>query len=127
MDKTIKLSKRYGLNPSMPICFFCGQTKNEIVLLGELPQDAEAPKNILIDYEPCEECKTKLNEGITFIEISPEPLVENHLPIQENAYPTGRFATITEEAALRIFNDPTNLRKGKKVLTDQELMDKLLK
>ena len=43
-EKSIRLSKEHGVNPAIPICYFCGEEKNEIVLAGRLPQDVEAPK-----------------------------------------------------------------------------------
>ena len=50
----IRLSKKYGVNPSIPICFWCGQEKNEIALLGHIGdgrrgEDLEAPRNILLE------------------------------------------------------------------------------
>lgn len=30
----IKLSPKYGVNPTIPVCFWCGKEKNEIALMG---------------------------------------------------------------------------------------------
>ena len=30
----IKLSKKHGLQPTIPLCPYCGKEKNEIALLG---------------------------------------------------------------------------------------------
>ena len=38
---SIKISQKHGVNPTIPICFWCGKEKNEIALLGKLPGDAE--------------------------------------------------------------------------------------
>lgn len=32
---SIKVSPKYGVNPTIPVCFFCGKPKNEIALMGE--------------------------------------------------------------------------------------------
>ena len=50
MSNNIKLSEKYGMNPTIPVCFFCQEEKNEIALLGKLKGDAEAPKIAIIDY-----------------------------------------------------------------------------
>ena len=78
----IRLSPKYGLNPTIPVCFFCGKQKNEIALLGRISNrkrvrtawggsseqvfdsDVEAPRNMILDYEPCDECKEKFKEGV---------------------------------------------------------------
>ena len=36
MSNSIKLSEKYGVNPTIPVCFFCGMPKNEIALLGHI-------------------------------------------------------------------------------------------
>lgn len=33
---SIKLSSKHGVNPTIPVCFFCGEEKNEIALLGRI-------------------------------------------------------------------------------------------
>ena len=60
MSDSIKLSPKYGVNPTIPCCFFCGKEKNEIALLGKVgkrDEDIEAPMHMVIDYEPCDECR----------------------------------------------------------------------
>ena len=37
MSKSIRLSPAHGVNPTIPICFWCGNEKNEIALMGKLP------------------------------------------------------------------------------------------
>ena len=44
MKDGIRLSPKHGVNPAVPLCFLCGQAKNEIVLAGRLPGDVEAPR-----------------------------------------------------------------------------------
>lgn len=61
MSRSIRISEKHGANPTIPICFFCGEDKNEVALLGKLSGDKEAPMRMWIngDYEPCDECKKK--------------------------------------------------------------------
>lgn len=90
-----RLHKEFGLNPTIPICFFCGKEKNMIALLGSSIKE-EAQKNMCIDKEPCDECKSYMEQGILIIEVK-----DNTDP--SNPYRTGRLFVLTEEAAIRIF------------------------
>lgn len=113
-EKGIKISKKHGLNPTIPVCFWCGEEKHEIALLGEVKTDDggefKAPMHMVLNYEPCEECQRKMNMGVTLVEVTSQPTSENHLPIQENAFPTGKWVVIKPEAARRIFG---NFPEGK--------------
>lgn len=80
----INLSKKHGVNPSMIVCIYCGEPKG-IALLGALPQDAKAPRQIATDTEPCDACAEKFKAGITFLEVI------------KDRQPTGRYTVITEE------------------------------
>lgn len=98
--KSIRISPKYGVNPTIPVCFFCGEEKNEVALLGRIGKgknDIEAPHHMILDYEPCEECKKKMDTGITLIEITDTPNSENQSPIATDAYPTGNWWVVTED------------------------------
>lgn len=98
--KSIKISPKYGVNPCIPVCFFCGEEKNEVALLGRIgkgTEDIEAPRHALLDYEPCEECLKKMTTGIALIEVSNTPNSDNQPPIIENAYPTGNWWVVDED------------------------------
>ena len=73
MGKGIKVSPKHGLNPTIPICFWCGKERGEVALLGRLPGDAEAPKNVVLDYEPCECCRAGMARGFTLMEATSRP------------------------------------------------------
>jgi len=93
-DKSIRLHPKHGVNPTIPLCFWCGEEKNELALLGAAYK-GEAPKNLLLDYEPCDACKALMDKGITLVEASPNA----------DGTPkfTGRWAVVSEEAIERIF------------------------
>lgn len=126
MSKSIALSPKHGLNPTIPICFFCGCEKNEVALLGKLKGDAEAPKNVILDYEPCEKCKQLMSMGITIISASTIPVQTGMSPIIENqtikVYPTGDWCVIKDESDLsKIFKSQEvidNILKNKKAVID---------
>lgn len=100
----IRISEKHGLNPSMPVCFLCGETKNEIVLFGRLKGDAEAPRHCIIDYEPCDKCKEKYKNDAVFIEASHNEQ-KNGLPPttvtidgkESTIYPTGKYYAVPAE------------------------------
>ena len=98
MSKGIKLSPKHGVNPCIPVCFFCGKERNEIVLFGKIGrEDKEAPMKAVVDYEPCDECKKKFAEGVLLIEVTQSPEYIG-MPIAPDAYPTGRYIVVRPEA-----------------------------
>ena len=128
-DKGIKLSPKYGVNPCIPICCWCGKEKNEIALLGKLKGDAEAPINAVIDYEPCEECQAKFNLGVVLIEVTKNQPNDNIMPIQKqdgvSIYPTFRYSVIKLEAAKKLFENET-LINGSRLLIEDNLYSRLV-
>lgn len=123
MSNSIRLSPKHGVNPSISICFWCGQEKNELCLLGRLAGDAEAPKCAVFNYEPCENCKAAMAQGFTVIEATQKPNSRATVPMQDGAYPTGKFVVITQDAARRIFPG-VNTSIGKAFLVD-DLFEKI--
>lgn len=102
---SIKLSPKHGLNPVIATCFFCGESKNEIALLGKInKEDDEAPMYGAIDYEPCDKCKEKWDRGVAVVEVTKTPNVPNQPQIQQGLYPTSRVVVIRPEAL--DFNPP---------------------
>lgn len=95
------VSDKHGLNPSMDICFFCGEPKG-IALFGKMKGDAKAPQSVLLNYEPCDKCKEAMDKGTTIIEVVVQP--NGNMPIQDGAYPTGRWCVMRREAAMELFN-----------------------
>ena len=103
MSNSIKLSPKHGVNPTIPVCFFCGEEKNEIALLGRIGdgrkhEDFEAPMRMVLDYEPCDKCKEQWSKGVAIIEVTQTPLSDGRPPIQKDLYPTGRHVVIKPEA-----------------------------
>lgn len=106
---SIRISPKYGVNPTIPICFFCREEKSEIALLGKIGgrnKDIEAPQHMILDYEPCDECKKKMATGITLIEVTTTPNTENQPEIAQNAYPTGNWWVVKENYIRNNFQPP---------------------
>lgn len=104
-EKGIKISPKHGLNPTMGVCFFCGEPK-EIALFGKLKNDEKAPERLVLDYEPCDKCREQMEQGVTFIGVTFEPNQDGQPPITENneqkLYPTGAFMVVRDEAVERL-------------------------
>lgn len=120
---SIKLSPKYGVNPTIPLCFWCGEEKNEIAMLGRIGdgrkgEDIEAPKHMVLDYNPCDKCMERMNLGVTCVEVTEIPPHENMPEFVDGYYPTGRWTVIKSEAAKRIFN--LDVETGKKLLVSEE-------
>lgn len=122
----IRVSPKYGLNPTMPICFWCGKERGDIAIMGRIGdgrkhEDIEAPRHMVIDYEPCDECKRNMALGFTVIEATTAPNSVTSVEIQRGVFPTGRFIVIKPEAAGRIF-EGINLDIGKAFLESSVFM-----
>lgn len=116
----MKISPKYGVNPTIPKCFFCLKEKNEVALLGKLKGDKEAPRSCILDYEPCDNCKEIMNKGVTLLAVTDAPNVEGQPPMGDK-YPTGQFMVIKTEAAKRI-TGYNFLVDGGKIMVEPELL-----
>lgn len=126
MSNKIKLSEKYGVNPTIPLCFWCGNERDAIAFLGHIGdgrkgEDFEAPISAVLDYEPCDICKENMNKGVTLIEVSESCVVKTQPPIRDSFYPTSRWCVISQELAERIFGTC----ETKIILVDNEIYNKL--
>lgn len=64
MGKSVTLSKKHGLNPSMVICPICGKEES-VAILGYIKDDKEAPRYIQGDI--CDECKARVADNKCFV------------------------------------------------------------
>ena len=119
--RSIPLSPEHGVNPTIPVCFWCGKDKNEIALLGRIggKEDREAPSRMVLDYEPCEDCRRGMARGFTIMEATNDPNAVTSAPIQKGAYPTGRFVVLKDDAAEKIFS--ASVVAKRKCFVDPEL------
>ena len=101
----ILMSPKYGLNPCMPICFFCREPKGEIALLGRIWErdsngikvggsDVEAPKEAVLDYDLCDKCMKDLvdTDELLVLEVSNQI---DGTPIALDYVPTGKYTRIS--------------------------------
>lgn len=66
---SIRLSPKYGLNPAIPVCFYCNEAKNEILLPGRMKDDMEAPHNVVWDRRPCDKCEDLMKQGVILVSV----------------------------------------------------------
>lgn len=88
--KSIKLSPKHGVNPSILHCFICGK-ETGLALLGKLKGDAEAPKDISNPNELCDDCKKALETGKFVLEVKDNTN-------EDNPERTGRYVCIKKDA-----------------------------
>lgn len=94
MGNSIRLSEKHGVNPTMGVCFWCGQSTNEIAMLGRLKGDVEAPRQMVLSLTPCDECEAKFSQGSLVIEV--EPSNGEVFEIVKGTSPTGRHVVLKE-------------------------------
>ena len=102
----IRLSPKYGVNPSLDTCFFCRESIG-VVLMGYIKGDLEAPRTCISSYEPCEACKEKFKQGFLIIEALPDRTF------------TGNYWLIKTERAIEAFG-LENVAEGKVLITEQD-------
>ena len=119
MSRSIEVSPKHGLNPTIPVCFWCGKEKNEIALMGRVREkdhngravrdsDVEMPMKAVLDYEPCDCCKNLFSQGVQVIECV-EHIQDGRPAISKDengneVFPTGKHIVLRPEGAQRIFN-----------------------
>lgn len=138
MKNGIKMSKKHGVNPTIPVCFFCGEEKNELALLGHIrtknDSDAEAPPHMLLDYEPCDKCKEQMDKGITLIGVRPEPVTDDQPPIGspggQPVYPTSSWCVVSEDFIRRNITDDTvvdQILDKRKSFIEEQIIQEIIK
>lgn len=119
MSDSIRLHPKYGVNPTISQCFWCGKDKNELALLGAAYRE-EAPRHMVLDYEPCDECKKNMALGITLMEATKTP--------GDDPKPTGRWMVVKEDVIPRLFQPESvveNVLRYRKAYLDTEGFQKV--
>lgn len=86
--KSIKLSPKHGVNPSVLHCFCCGESYG-VAMLGKLKGDKEAPKELYRGL--CDKCESVVKQGgVLIIEVKDGET-------SKNPYRTGRYVGMSKE------------------------------
>lgn len=112
----ILLHPKHGLNPSLDICFVCGEAKG-IVLLGakskKITGQDDAPRELITSIEPCDACRKKyLNDAVLLVECD------------ENNTPSSRFMIMKDEGVRAAFN--AEVPKGRIALVSNDIFGDIL-
>ena len=125
MSKGIRVSQKHGVNPSMDICFWCGEVRG-VALCGKLKGDAEAPKKMVTSLEPCDKCKELFKKGVHLIEVTDDGSHcgnNKAFAFKDTEgkfhWPTGRYVVMKPEAM-------RDGKPGTKALCDKATMDRIL-
>ena len=100
--RQIRLSKKYGLNPAIPYCFYCNKAKNEVILAGVFG-GKEAPRAAVWDLRPCDACADFMKQGVILISVKDGE-------DGGNPYRTGGWCVVKDEAIERMISN-TDLRE----------------
>lgn len=134
MSRGIELSPKYGVNCTIPVCFWCGKDKNQIAMMGRVRErdpetgravkgsDLQVPMKMVLDYEPCDDCMAEFSKGVQIIEV--DHVAPDQRPAmgqddqKRSVYPTGRTLVMYAEAAQRVFGNES-LTAGKSAMIDK--------
>ena len=101
MSGSIRLSKEFGVNPSIASCYYCGESTNEIILFGAGYKDpktgrsAQAPmRGPAISLEPCPKCRETYKDYYFLVESI------------DGRSPSGDYILLKKEVWTKIFNVP---------------------
>ena len=103
----MKLHSKYGVNPTVTTCFWCGSDMG-VALLGA-SIEGEAPRQMVLNYDLCDDClKRKADGWVMMFEASEVPQNKNQPKINSNPnlYPTGRNIWVRPEFVKRNFQPP---------------------
>ncbi len=103
MAKSVRLSEKHGVNPSVLTCFVCGDSYG-IALLGRLPGDAEAPREMTHEKQWCDSCRTLAdeNDGVWLVRVRDGE--KGRIP-----YRLGQVTMMRAEAVRRVIHRPEGL------------------
>lgn len=128
---SIRLHREYGLNPTIPVCFWCGEDTGEIALLGS-GYKGEAPHKMILNYQPCPKCMEMFAQGVLFVEVVPSSK-SKYPPLGKDGAlstmsPTGRHVVVKMEAVDRMgISEPmlSEIKKQKRAVLEPATFDAL--
>jgi hypothetical protein len=91
----LTLSPKHGVNPSVGLCFFCQKAK-EVLLFGRMKGDEQAPREVVANMEPCDECAGLMKQGIILISVDPAQSED-----KTNPWRSGGWCVVRAEALER--------------------------
>lgn len=89
----LHLHPKFGVNPSLGLCFFCSKAK-EVILAGAFGGN-EAPREAVWNKDPCDECQKLMAAGVMLISV-------RNGESGKNPYRTGHMSVVKDEAIHRL-------------------------
>lgn len=128
MAKQPKFSPKHGVNPTIAVCAWCGESKNEIAMLGKIDrEDSQAPMYSVLDYVPCDKCAEQWSMGVAILEATTERPTPYRPPIKQDngvdIYPTMRVVVINAESASQIFG--SEMSAGQRILLEDKAFEQI--
>ena len=118
----IILDQEKGVDPMLSYCYYCQKEKNEIILTGIMGNimrkragASEYARGLCFDKEPCDECKSIMQQGVIFISTKDGES-------GDNPYRTGGWCALTLEAAERMGID---IEKQRVFFIEDSMYDKI--
>ena len=113
------------MDVSMTACFYCGESTG--IAIGKKfisCKNKWDTKYIFGGYEPCDVCKEKFSKGFLILECQDTPIGKGQPAINgKDAFPTGSYWLMKNDAALRIFTE--EILENEMVYVDKETAEKL--
>lgn len=125
MTRDITLHPEHGINPTIPMCLYCGKEKNEIALLGAAYK-GEAPMHMVLDDVPCEACQADFAKGIALFEHNGKHRTGRVIVVRESwldaavTDPVLRERMRAQRAALMTVEDFNTIQAGIKASEGEE-------
>jgi hypothetical protein len=82
--------------PALITCFWCNAPKGGIAVLKDILDAPEVPK-VCTDTTPCDDCREKMGQGITLMEVVPHNPTRNLPELIPGVAVTGRWRVVTAE------------------------------
>lgn len=118
----VRIDPEKGLDPMLSYCFVCNKEKNELILAGtmgnRIRRESGAGKDargVCFNKEPCDECKSIMNQGVIFISVKDGEK-------GDNPYRTGGWCAIKLESAEEMGID---ISKNRMFFIEDSMYDKM--
>ena len=117
MSKGIRLSPKHGVNPSLGLCWICGETNGEVILAGHLKDDVEAPRQGVWDRHPCSTCTEWMRQGVILIRVKDGS--------QDEPFRLGSLSVLKDSAVARCFGDQSPALKSRVAYVEDAAWQKM--
>jgi hypothetical protein len=119
-EGSIRLSSKFGVNPSIEVCFVCGEDIG-VVLCGYIKGDVEAPKKMVVNRTPCKNCCELMQLGIVMIS------VKDGEQSEDNPKRTGGWVVVKDEAIKKVVSEEVfeKMVKARMVFVEDSIWDAL--